>query len=100
MTLTVDVGNSHTVVGLWKGGALAETLRLSTEARRTADEWRILLSTWLKGAGVEGKISRAAFCSVVPAASSALSHAVTAMGVKTPLWLSSEINLNFTFNYP
>ena len=70
MTLTVDVGNSHTVVGLWKGGGLTQTLRLSTDAKRTADEWRILLNAWLKDSRVEGKISRAAFCSVVPAASS------------------------------
>jgi len=96
MTLTVDVGNSHTVVGLWKAGSLLQTLRLSTDAKRTADEWRILLSSWFKDA----KISRAAFCSVVPAASSALGEAITAMGVKSPLWLSSEIKLNFTFNYP
>ena len=100
MTLTVDVGNSHTVVGLWKGGGLTQTLRLSTDAKRTADEWRILLNAWLKDSRVEGKISRAAFCSVVPAASSALGDAIIAMGVKSPLWLSADIKLNFGFNYP
>ncbi len=100
MTLTVDVGNSHTVVGLWKDGGLNQTLRLSTDARRTADEWRILLSAWLKEAGNDGRVLRAAFCSVVPAASSALGDAVRVLGVKEPLWVSSEIKLNFGFNYP
>lgn len=100
MTLAVDVGNSHTVVGLWKDGVLAGTLRLSTDAKRTTDEWRILLTSWLKDTGNAAKIFRASFCSVVPAASSALGEAVTTMGVKSPLWLSADLKLNFTFNYP
>lgn len=100
MTLTTDVGNSHTVVGLWKDGALLQTLRLSTESRRTADEWRILLSAWFITIGFNDGISAASFCSVVPAASAALSEAVAALGVKEPLWLSSTSKLNFTFNYP
>lgn len=100
MILTTDVGNSHTVVGLWKNGELQHTLRLSTESRRTADEWRIFLSAWLASVGHNATISQASFCSVVPAASAALSEAVAALGVKSPLWLSSESKLNFTFDYP
>lgn len=100
MTLTIDVGNSHTVIGLWKADELAETLRLSTDPRRTADEWRILLTAWLASFGEQGNVTGAAFCSVVPAAGAALSEAIAALGVKDPLWLSSEIKLNFTFDYP
>lgn len=100
MILTTDVGNSHTVVGLWKNSELQHTLRLSTDSRRTADEWRIFLSAWLASVGHNASISEASFCSVVPAASAALSEAVAALGVKSPLWLSSESKLNFNFNYP
>lgn len=38
--------------------------------------------------------------SVVPAANAAVREAIGSLGVKTPLWLSAESRLNFTFNYP
>jgi len=100
MTLTVDVGNSHTVVGLWQESNLAQVLRLRSDPRRTADEWRILLTAWLREYAADRKVSYACFCSVVPAASSALGEAVSAMGIAEPLWLSSESKLNFKFDYP
>lgn len=100
MTLTVDVGNSHTVVGVWDNGELAQTLRLTTDARRTADEWRMFFSTWLAAAGKFPGIANAVVASVVPAANAAVGEAIIALGVKSPLWLSSAAKLNFTFNYP
>ncbi|MBV6493350.1 MAG: Type III pantothenate kinase [Turneriella sp.] len=100
MALTIDVGNSHTVVGFWKDGALLHTVRLASDARRTADEWRILLATSAREAAIPGGIKQAALCSVVPAARSALSEAVSQMGVQKTIWLSSNSSLNFSFSYP
>lgn len=100
MTLTVDVGNSHTVVGVWDNGALAQTLRLTTDARRTADEWRLLFSSWLAPGGKIPGITGVVVASVVPAANAAVGEAIVAFGVKSPLWLSAAAKLNFTFNYP
>jgi type III pantothenate kinase len=43
MILAVDVGNTHTVIGLYQGKKLTEHWRLLTEAERTADEYGVLL---------------------------------------------------------
>lgn len=100
MVLTVDVGNSHSVAGLWKDGELVETLRLATDPRRTADEWRILLKAWLASSNPDTRIDKAAFCSVVPAANEAVDAAVVSLGVTKPFWLTSASKLNFSFDYP
>ena len=43
MILVVDVGNTHTVIGLYQGKKLTRHWRLLTEAERTADEYGVLL---------------------------------------------------------
>jgi len=43
MILAVDVGNTHTVIGLYQGKKLTHHWRLLTEAERTADEYGVLL---------------------------------------------------------
>ena len=43
MLLAVDVGNTHTVLGLFDGDDLVEHWRVATEAHRTADEIAVQL---------------------------------------------------------
>ena len=100
MTLTADIGNSHSVVGIWREGRLIDTLRLATESRRTADEWLLFLKGWLAGINPGEKIDVAAVASVVPSANSAVSDAIAALGVNRCVWVSADLGLNFTFNYP
>ena len=45
MILAVDVGNTHTVAGLYNKGDLAYHWRFLTEAERTADEYGVLLQS-------------------------------------------------------
>jgi type III pantothenate kinase len=52
--LTVDVGNTQTVVGLWDGERLAGHWRVATEPHRTGDELGALLGRFLDLAGVSG----------------------------------------------
>jgi type III pantothenate kinase len=70
--LVADIGNSHTVLGLLTpdpdgdgAGEVTDHWRIGTDARRTADEWAVLLRGLLhrKLADVEG----IAVCSTVPA---------------------------------
>lgn len=42
--LCVEVENTHTSVGVFAGSELVASSLLSTDARRTPDEWRLLLS--------------------------------------------------------
>ncbi|MCX7632394.1 MAG: type III pantothenate kinase [Turneriella sp.] len=98
-TLAVDVGNSHSVFGLWRDGRLLSTLRAATDSRRTADEWYFLLKNWLGEHGVI-QVHQAAFCSVVPAAEGPLRGALYSLGVAEPLSVGYGVKLNFGFRYP
>ncbi len=71
--LALDLGNSHLTIGLYKAGHKAGSWRLSTDARRTADEWWVLLTGLL---AAHAPIDRVALASVVPDATLALSEAV------------------------
>jgi type III pantothenate kinase len=63
--LAVDIGNSHTVLGLLDHGEVSAEWRISTDDRRSADEWAVLLRGLLGGAVEE--IDGIAVCSTVPA---------------------------------
>ncbi|MBX5467014.1 MAG: type III pantothenate kinase [Firmicutes bacterium] len=63
--LAIDIGNTHIKLGLWLDGSWREEWRLSTDVRRTADEYRISLHSLLHQVGLEG-VRRCAIASVVP----------------------------------
>src|SRR6185503_9688422 len=49
--LAVDVGNTNTVLGIFRDGELAAHWRISTVAERTSDEYAVLMKTLLDIAG-------------------------------------------------
>jgi type III pantothenate kinase len=53
MLITLDVGNSHTVIGIYDGERLTHHWRIQTVPERTTDEHGALLNTLLAGAGIE-----------------------------------------------
>jgi type III pantothenate kinase len=54
MLLTVDVGNTQTVLGLYEGEELREHWRAATDAERTGDELSVLLAGLLDPDDVDG----------------------------------------------
>ncbi|MBV9023428.1 MAG: type III pantothenate kinase [Streptomycetaceae bacterium] len=71
MLLTIDVGNTHTVLGLFDGEEIVEHWRISTDARRTADELAVLLQGLmgmhpLLGEELGDGIDGISICSTVP----------------------------------
>lgn len=68
MLLTIDVGNSQTVVGVFDGDELIEHWRVSTAAGRTADEHALQLDgvLGLAGLSLQDDVTGVAVCSVVP----------------------------------
>ncbi|MFD8807855.1 type III pantothenate kinase [Streptomyces sp. NPDC059597] len=71
MLLTIDVGNTHTVLGLFDGEDIVEHWRVSTDPRRTADELAVLLRGLmgthpLLGSGLGDGITGIAICATVP----------------------------------
>ena len=65
MILAAVAGNSHTVVGLVDDGKVEASWRVSTDPRRTADEWMVLFKA-LVGDRLDG-IEGVALCATVPA---------------------------------
>jgi type III pantothenate kinase len=67
MLLTVDVGNTHTVLGLFEGGELKIHWRLTTRREQTADEYGVLVRNLFSGSGyAPADVTGVALASVVP----------------------------------
>lgn len=68
MLLTIDVGNTQTVLGLFEGDEVIEHWRINTDPRRTADEIAVVLQGLVQQSPLlaETDISGIALCSTVP----------------------------------
>jgi len=65
--LTIDVGNTNTVLGVHDGEELKAHWRLTTRREQTADEYGILVRSLFAASGVDvGQIQGVALASVVP----------------------------------
>lgn len=74
MLLTIDVGNTETVLGVFRDGELLWHWRLSTVPDRTADELAVFLEGFLRQRDLsfDSDISGVAICSGVPALTESL----------------------------
>lgn len=77
MILTIDIGNSNIAIGGFEGDEISFVVRISTEIRKTADEYasKILGVLALRGVG-ERSIAGAIISSVVPPLNSVIKEAV------------------------
>ena len=68
MLLTIDVGNTNTVLGVFAGDQVAEHWRIATDPVRTADELAVILQGLLahSDAVKDPDITGIALCSTVP----------------------------------
>ena len=77
MLLAVDVGNTHTVLGLYEDATLVHDFRIETSKGRTMDEYHVLLLNLLQVAEVPRATVRASIlASVVPTLNDTLIEAV------------------------
>jgi type III pantothenate kinase len=94
--LVIDIGNTHTVLGLFEGERLSHRWRVRTDHDRTTDEWGLTLKTLFDIDSLEFRaVSAVAVASVVPPAIHALRRAgrryfdveplVVGPGIKTGL---------------
>ena len=68
MLLTIDIGNTNTVLGIFDGDQVIEHWRIATVPARTADELAVVLHGLLIGSSAftERDISGISLCSTVP----------------------------------
>ena len=66
MLLVIDIGNTNTSLGVYENNNLIETFRLSSDVKKTDDEYGISLLTILNHNNLTSKIKGAIVSSVVP----------------------------------
>ncbi len=64
--LCVDVRNSHTTFGVFDDAELLDTWQVSTDVRRTSDEWGLLIEGLVDPAGADGAVEGVCVSSTVP----------------------------------
>lgn len=92
MLLVIDVGNTNTVLGLFRGEDLVATWRVATDARFTADQYGALFLTLFPNAGVRpAEMTGIMLASVVPPLSPVLVQACQRYLGRSPLVLRAGI---------
>lgn len=77
MILAIDIGNSHIVLGLFEGEEITGQARISTETKKTADEYGILISSILKlRKEARSRVKGVIISSVVPPLTSVFSEMI------------------------
>ena len=76
MILTIDVGNTHTIIGAYCEEKLVFTSRISTDKHKTQDEYAVAIKAVLALHGADGSIEGAIISSVVPQVSTLLKNAI------------------------
>ncbi|WP_029488348.1 type III pantothenate kinase [Candidatus Epulonipiscium viviparus] len=67
MLLTIDIGNTHIVLGLMKKDQVIWSFRMTTQQARTSDEYGVTIIQMLHSNGIDVKdIEDVIVCSVVP----------------------------------
>ncbi len=100
MILAIDIGNTHTVMGVFEKAKLLFDWRVTSSLQHTEDEVGAYIKLFLREAGVEPKmINGIGISSVVPD----LTDVFSAMAVKyfnvKPMVVNSELNLGIKIHY-
>lgn len=90
MLLVIDVGNTNTVIGVYKNETLAQDWRIRTIRETTADEFNILARALFADKGIPlTDISKIVISSVVPSSVRILNAFCERYLNITPLWINA-----------
>ena len=100
MLLTIDIGNSNIVWGLFRQQTLVGHGRADTNPTRTAEDYGNLLVHHLRSAGqVADEINDAILCSVVPALIPVIEQMARNLSHRKPLVVSADMDTGLTLHY-
>jgi type III pantothenate kinase len=101
MLLTVDVGNTQTVLGLYASDQLAQSWRVATRHTDTADELLVGLKGLLSlNKELAYTIDSVAIASVVPPLTEQWAQAAATLTATPPLVVNSTLDTGLTYKYP
>ena len=99
MLLTLDVGNTETTLGLFRGERLENLWRLTTTPQRTPDEWGAAITSYLTQAGRSTQeVRAAAIASVAPTVTQAVSEGVERATTVKPVIVDGHSKLPITLD--
>lgn len=100
MLLVIDVGNTNMKLGVYKGDELLKSWRLSTEAKRTADELGMILYDLFGSAGVSfGDIDGIIMSSVAPLLNYTVEHMCTYYMKIKPISVDALLKTGLKYKY-
>ncbi len=100
MLCVVDIGNTHTVIGLFQENRLVESWRLRTDKERTSDEWGLTFKNLFSLKGRElSSVDAVAISSVVPPALHALTTACKRYFDVSPLVVGPGVRTGLPIRY-
>lgn len=100
LLVLVDVGNTNTVFGVYRGDDLVESFRLSTEPERTADELGAMLLPLFGRAGLDpGAAEAVVISSVVPPLKPTLERLATTYFGREALFIEPGVRTGLPIRY-
>jgi type III pantothenate kinase len=100
LLVLIDVGNTNVVVGVYRGEALVDSFRLSTDPQRTADEHSALLLPLFQRAGLDPADAEAVvISSVVPPLHPTLERIGHRLFRREPLFIEPGVKTGLPIRY-
>lgn len=100
MLLAIDIGNSHTVIGVYDGDRLATEWRITTLDLRTEDEVGLHTRSFLRDRGIDPvRITRIGIASVVPSMTEAYERMARSAFSREPVIVHGLMDLGFRILY-
>ncbi len=100
MLLAIDIGNTNSAIGVYKGNTLVGNWRLSTVKERTSDEIGLFLISILNHTGIRPEdIKDVIMCSVAPGAMHAIVNAVKKYFNKKPIQVEPGVKTGINIKY-
>lgn len=99
--LAIDVGNTETVLGVFRGARLAHQWRVATQGERTADELAVLFGSFLglEGLDLASGVDDVALASGVPAQTQAVRQMVSRYAGFQPLVVGPGTRTGISIQY-
>jgi type III pantothenate kinase len=99
--LTIDVGNTNTVFGLFYKDNLLKSWRIVTKRDRTSDELGVYLNSFITSAGFNIKdVNSVIYSSVVPTFNPILDRMIEEYYHCTPIKVTYDMKLPLKYRYP
>lgn len=100
LLVLVDVGNTNTVFGVYRGDEMAASFRLSTVRERTSDEHAALVLPLFQRAGLDPADAEAVvISSVVPPLHPTLERMAENVFQRAPVWIEPGIKTGLPIRY-